>query len=238
MDYHCINIPVAVWFIIDTFCCWLFVDSLSSSLLLLYQWLADGRSFLMWHSSWAGPCFSVTLQIVPDLRVFGEDEQLLSFLGRTGTAAQRPFVPSLFRCCGLVIVYFSLLCLFYRCLCFFHPSVSPRLAQHLLSYLLFDSWHAERCQPIPVTHCCLYFWKTGKTFSFHSAPRILSSSAFCFSLSVPEYGALSRIVVLLMCTCSVKRFINESFLCQAFNYASPLLMTNPFYLYFPLFFVS
>lgn len=64
----------------------------------------------MWHSSRGGPSFGMTLQNRPvwtweGLADWGSAAPLC-FLGQAGTEAQRPFVPTLFRCCGLVIVYF------------------------------------------------------------------------------------------------------------------------------------
>lgn len=152
------------------------------------HWLAGGRSAVLWHSSsWAGPCFSMTLHNCPGLcGFFAKDGQLLFlfFLGQAGTAAQRPFVPNLVQMLWACHCLFFLTLSFYCCsLRLFHPSVSPRHAQHLLSHLLFDSWHAERCQPIAVTACYLYFLKTRKTISFHFAPRIFILLCFLFSPS-------------------------------------------------------
>lgn len=81
--------------------------------------------------------------------------------------------------CHCLFSFFSKRCLFRCCLRLFHPSVSPlAMSQHLLSYLLFDSWHAERCQPITVTRCYLYLFKTGEALQFSSCSAQFISHCF------------------------------------------------------------
>lgn len=180
----------------------------------------------MWHSSWEGPCRkydSAEMSWTSE-----EDLQRMrgSFLfsGQTGTAAQRPFVPTLFTCCRLVIVY--LLCLFSflpLSLWFFCFSTHCVTASSLwpivyhLACLAPSAYHNFSLLPLSL--------KTGKLLTFHSD---LCSLSFFF----PHFCSW------MWCTKQDSDSLNVYVqwwmlyqwvlhLCWVFNYASLLLMTNP-----------
>lgn len=118
------------------------------------------------NSSWDGPSFRMTLQFFfQNLKGSAEDELPLSAFQ---TAAQRPFVPVLLRCCLLFVV----------CLLGFSLSVST------LSTLCFSS-HRVKASSLP-TYCLsagmLGAVSPSQIFSVYSRVSIKAGKLFVFYL--------------------------------------------------------
>lgn len=159
----CINTAAAVWFNIASFCSWLHVDSLNSSLPLLYPLTG---------------CWGINCNVTQRLRrtLFSYDSAELSwtwgvlhrmssfflsfFFGSDWYSSTETLCSNLFQMLWACHCLFSFLPYYVSSIAttisfmplFFPPAVS----QLLLSYLLSDSWHAACCQPITVTRCYLY----------------------------------------------------------------------------------
>lgn len=104
---------------------------------------------------------------VLDLWGFGRGWAAPFFVGQAGTAAQRPFVLTLLGCCGLVInpsinganpllelkesLSVMLFYSFYSFSCPYYHWLLLARSLHLLSHLLFDSWHAECWLTVPLS---------------------------------------------------------------------------------------
>lgn len=158
-------------------------------------------------------------------RVFAEDEQLLSFLGQTGTAAQRPFVPTLFRCCGLAIVCF--------------------LFSLLLSVSFIPLLFLSPCRNI----CCLTYWPSAGMLSAVSLSQTLAVSFISKNRKNPSIFMLFcaiypfLLLVLNIATVALLKLYQWVFVCaglritQASCWWLTLLFLFPFYSLFHFFLV-
>lgn len=146
------------------------------------------------------------------------------FVGQTGTAAQRPFVPTLFKCCGLVI---KVRASRVRrpswnwgnyCLCSFIPYFVFSIATTIsfIPLFLLSPGHSVFC----VTYCLTAGMLSADSLLPLSLKNRKNPSVFILfdTIYLPLFwlfflflflNIVNRIVALLMCTCIVRCFINE-----------------------------
>lgn len=159
----------------------------------------------MWHGDWGGPCFCMTLKKLSwTLRVLKRMRSSLLFWSDWYSSTETFCSNRVQMPWSLSMLFHSLLCIFHHCHYLLHASLSPLATpQHLPSYLLFDSWHAE---------CWLAASFIPSVFILFCTIIFLCSGLFLFL-----FRALNRIVVMLVCRCIVRCFIIESSFVSGFQ---------------------